>query len=37
MKLQGRAFVHGALGCRINPFGKSIELFLIPANAPQLV
>ena len=33
-----RAFAHGAMGRRINPmWGGSIELFLVPASAPQLV
>ena len=33
-----RAFVHGAMGRRIDPsWGGPIELFLIPASAPQLV
>ena len=31
-------FAHGAMGHRIIPsWGGPIELFLIPANAPQLV
>ena len=35
---RGRAFAHGAMGCRINPsWGGPIELFLVPASAPQLV
>ena len=28
-----RAFAHGAMGCQIN---GPMELFLIPASAPQL-
>ena len=33
-----KAFAHGAMGCRIDPsWGGPIELFLIPASAPQLV
>ena len=33
-----RAFTHGAMGRRIDPsWGGPIELFLIPASAPQLV
>ena len=33
-----RAFVHGAMGRRIDAlWGGPIELFLIPAGAPQLV
>ena len=37
-KLRGRAFTHGAVGRRIDPsWGGPIELFLIPASAPQLV
>ena len=33
-----RAFTHGATGHRIDPsWGGPIELFLIPASAPQLV
>ena len=33
-----RTFTHGAIGRRINPsWGGPIELFLIPASAPQLV
>ena len=33
-----RAFVHGAMGRRIDPsWGGPIEIFLIPASAPQLV
>ena len=33
-----RAFAHGAMGHRIDPsWGGPIELFLIPASAPQLV
>ena len=31
-----RAFAHGAMGRRIDPsWGGPIELFLIPASAPQ--
>ena len=33
-----RAFAHGAVGRRIDPsWGGPIELFLVPASAPQLV
>ena len=33
-----RAFAHGAMGRRIDPsWGGHIELFLVPASAPQLV
>ena len=33
-----RAFTHGAMGRRIDPScGGPIELFLVPASAPQLV
>ena len=33
-----RAFAHGAMGCQIDPpWGGPIELFLVPASAPQLV
>ena len=33
-----RAFDHGVMGCRIDPsWGGPIELFLVPASAPQLV
>ena len=33
-----RALAHGAMGRRINPsWGGPIELFLVPASAPQLV
>ena len=33
-----RAFTHGAMGRRIDPsWGGPIELFLVPASAPQLV
>ena len=33
-----RAFAHGAMGRRIDPScGEPIELFLVPASAPQLV
>ena len=33
-----RAFAHGAMGRRINPsWGGPIELFLVPASAPQQV
>ena len=33
-----RAFAHGAMGRRVDPsWGGSIELFLAPASAPQLV
>ena len=33
-----RAFVHGAMGHRIDPsWGGPIELFLVPTGAPQLV
>ena len=33
-----RAFAHGAMGCRIDAsWGGPIELFLVPASAPQLV
>ena len=33
-----RAFAHGAMGRRIDlSWGGPIELFLIPASAPQLV
>ena len=32
-----RAFAHGAMGRRIDPsWGGPIELFLVPASAPQL-
>ena len=45
LKIQGarcrsvvRAFAHGAMGRRIDPsWGGPIELFLVPASAPQLV
>ena len=31
------AFVHGAMGRRIDPsWGGPIELFLVPASAPRL-
>ena len=33
-----RAFAHDAMGRRIDPsWGGPIELFLVPASAPQLV
>ena len=32
-----RAFAHGAMGRRIDPSWWTIELFLVPASAPQLV
>ena len=33
-----RVFAHGAMGHRIDPWwGEPIELFLVPASAPQLV
>ena len=33
-----RAFTHGAMGRRIDPsWVRPIELFLVPASAPQLV
>ena len=33
-----RAFAHGAMGRQIDPScGEPIELFLVPASAPQLV
>ena len=33
-----RAFAHGAMGRRIDPsWDGHIELFLVPASAPQLV
>ena len=33
-----RVFAHGAMGCRIDPsWGGPIQLFLVPASAPQLV
>ena len=33
-----RAFVHGAMGHRIDPsWGGPIELFLVQASAPRLV
>ena len=33
-----RAFAHGAMDRRIDPsWGGPIELFLVPASAPQLV
>ena len=33
-----RAFAHGTMGRRIDPsWGGPIELFLVPASAPQLV
>ena len=33
-----RAFAHGAMGRRIDPScGEPIELFLVPASAPQRV
>ena len=36
--IRGRAFAHGAMGRRIDPsWGGPIELFLVPASAPQLV
>ena len=36
--LRGRAFAHGAMGRRIDPSWRGpIELFLVPASAPQLV
>ena len=36
--LRGRAFAHGAVGRQIDPsWGGPIELFLVPASAPQLV
>ena len=32
-----RAFAHGAMGRRLDPsWGGPIELFLVPASAPQL-
>ena len=32
-----RAFVHGAMGRRIDPScGEPIELFLVPASGPRL-
>ena len=32
-----RAFAHGAMGHRIDPsWGGPIELFLVPASAPQI-
>ena len=32
-----RAFIHGTMGCRIDPsWGGPIELFLVSASAPQL-
>ena len=35
---QLRAFAHGAMGRRVDPsWGGPIELFLVPASAPQLV
>ena len=36
--LKTRAFLHGAMGRRIDPsWGGPIELFLVPASAPRLV
>ena len=33
-----RAFVHGAMGRRIDPsWGGPTELFLVPASAPRMV
>ena len=33
-----RVFAHGAMGHRIDPsWGGPIEVFLVPASAPQLV
>ena len=33
-----RAFDHGAMGRQVDPsWGGPIELFLVPASAPQLV
>ena len=33
-----RSFAHGVMGRRIDPsWGGPIELFLVPASAPQLV
>ena len=33
-----RAFAHGAMGRQIDPsWGGPIELFLVPAYAPQVV
>ena len=33
-----RAFAHGAMGRRFDPsWSEPIELFLVPASAPQLV
>ena len=33
-----RAFAHGVMGRQIDPsWGGPIELFLVPASAPQLV
>ena len=33
-----RAFIHGAIGRRIDPsWGRPIELVLVPASAPRLV
>ena len=37
-QLRDRAFAHGAVGRRIDPsWGGPIELFLVPASAPQRV
>ena len=33
-----KAFVHGAVGRRIDPsWGEPIDLFIVPASAPRLV
>ena len=38
VSLPDTAFAHGAMGRRIDPsWGGPIELFLVPASAPQLV
>ena len=38
LQLMVRAFAHGAMGRWIDPsWGGPIELFLVPASAPQLV
>ena len=37
VSLLGRAFTHGAMGCRIDPLYVSIKLFLVPGSPPLLV
>ena len=32
-----KMFAHGVMDCRIILHGRPIELFLVPASAPQLV